>query len=231
VRRIAKTWTALALALASACSSGTETGNPPAAAELTIAALSNQAPTQGLVLEEARIFLEHLSLVPCDTSAAPLTTDDFPIDLFHDPPAHVTFESAVTDYCGVRLDVAPFGGSAPAALAGLSVFVSGVRSDDATFTLASTLAGTLVLVSDTGPLDATKLVLGVTPEHWFADADVHGAEVSPEGVAVIDALHNPDVLAGFEAGTAPAFALYVDADADGLLTGEELTPVATAVAE
>jgi hypothetical protein len=116
-------------------------------------------------------------------------------------------------------------------LAGLSVFVGGVRSDGAPFTLASTLTRTLVLTSDTGPLDATKLVLGVTPEHWFADADVHGAAVSPEGAAVIDAEHNPEVLAGFEAATAPAFALYVDADGDETLTGEELTPVASAVAE
>jgi hypothetical protein len=229
VNRIRTTLARLALLFAStACASGTETGNPPVTAELDISVLSREAPTQGLVLDEARIFLRRLSLVPCAADAASLSTYDFPVDLLHQPPARVTFESSVSEYCGVRLALAPFGGSTPAELAGLSTLVRGVRSDDAPFELRSTLETTLELVSANGPLDATKLVLGVTPEHWFTDADVHGASTSPEGVALIDAEHNPDVLAAFDAATPLAFALYVDTNGDGELTDEELAPVAIA---
>jgi hypothetical protein len=222
--------TTFLLALASAaCASGAGAGagDPPAAAELTLRSLSAEAPTQGLVLDGARIFLRRLSLVPCAADAASLSTYDFPIDLLHQPPARVTFESGVTEYCGVRLALAPFGGSTPAELAGLSALVRGVRSDDAPFELRSTLETTLELVTADGPLEATKLVLGVTPEHWFTDADVDGAATA-EDVALIDAEHNGDVLAAFDAATSLAFALYVDTNGDGELTDEELAPVATA---
>jgi hypothetical protein len=221
----------LALPLAAlACTSGTETGNPPAAAELSITALSREVPAQGLALENAWVFVRRLSLVPCDASAASLSTYDFPIDLFHEPPARVTFESAVTEYCAVRLAIAPFGGSTPAELDGLSAFVNGTRSDDVPFELRSTLETTLELASANGPLDATKLVLGIELGHWFVDADVHGATTT-DGTALIDEESNPSVLEHFDAATALAFALYVDANGDGELTDDELTPVASAVAE
>jgi len=219
----------LLLALSgAACTSGTETGNPPGEQAVTIMALERETTTQGLLLDEAWLALHRLSLVPCAADAAVISTVDYPIDLFADPPARATFETAVSDYCGVRIEIAPSPSATPAELSGLSAFVSGIRSDDLPFELRSTLTATLDLTTGGTPLDAAHLVLGVTPEHWFYYADVHGAMTTPDGIALIDADNNPDVLAAFEDATAVAIALYVDADGDGALTGGELTPVATA---
>jgi hypothetical protein len=218
----------LLLALvAVACTSGTETGNPPTEHTVSIMALGRATTTQALELDQAWLSLHKLSLVPCAPDAATVSTLDFPVDLFHDPPARVTFESAVSDYCGLHLEVAPSASAMPEELSGLSAFVTGVRSDDARFELRSVLETSLDFTSADGAFDTSELVLGVDPEPWFVDADIHGATVTPDGVALIDADDNPDILAAFEGDTALALALYADADGDGTLAGDELTPIAT----
>ena len=219
---------ALLLALGgAACTSGTETGNPPGEQAVTIMALERETTTQALSLGEAWLALHRLSLVPCAADAAVVSTVDYPVDLFADPPARATFETAVSDYCGVRIEIAPSPSATPEELTGLSAFISGTRSDDLPFEVRSTEQVTFDFDAGTA-LDAAHLVLAVDPEPWFVDADVHGATTTPDGIALIDADNNPDILAAFEGDTALAIALYVDADGDGALAGDELTPVATA---
>lgn len=229
MKKLGARFRSLLLALAAcACTSGTETGNPPTEHTITIMALSREAPTQALALDEGWLSLRRLALVPCAADAGTVSTYDFPIELFRDPPQSVTFETSVPDYCGVRAQIGPWPGATPAELSGLSAFVSGVRSDDLPFELRSTFAATLDFTSPSGALDSSHLVLGVLPEPWFADADVHGAATSPDGVAVVDGEHNAEVLAAFDAATPLAISLYADADGDGVLSGDEHMPVATA---
>ena len=217
------------LATSVACSSGTGTGNPSGGAELTVAAVSTEPTAQGLV-ESAWVSLRRVTLVPCASDAGPLTTLDFPADLLHMPPARLSFESSVTDYCTVRLDIAPATTGKPEALMGSSALVTGTRADGTPFEVQSTLATALDFTSPAGPLDSMKLFLGVDLDAWFTDAAVQGAATTADGGALVDADHNPDVLAAFDANLGLAFALYVDADGDERLTGDELTPVAPATA-
>jgi hypothetical protein len=217
----------LLLALAGvACTSGTETGSSSTEHTVSIMALGRETMAQALELDQAWLSLHELSLLPCASDAAAVSTSDFPIDLFRDQPARVTFESAVSDYCGLHLEVAPSASAIPEALSGLSAFVSGVRSDDVPFELRSTLETSFDLTSGGGAFAASELVLGVDLEPWFVDADLDGASVTPDGLALVDAGDNSDVLAAFEGATAPALALYADVDGDGTLAGDELTPVA-----
>jgi hypothetical protein len=218
-----------AVALASvACTSGTETGSPSGGAELAIGALSSEPTAQGLLVDTAWVSLTRVTLVPCASDAARLSTYDLPADLLHQPPAHLSFESAVSDYCTVHLELGPSTTKNPAELSGLTALVTGTRSDDTPFEVWSTLTTSLDFTSPAGPLDAMRLFVGVNLDAWFADADVHGATTIGSGVALVDYLHNPDVLAAFDADVGLAFSLYVDANGDEQLTGDELTPVASA---
>ena len=64
---------ALLVALgACACTSGTETGNPPTEHTVTIMALSRETTEQALVLDEGWLSLHRLAIVPCAAATSPL---------------------------------------------------------------------------------------------------------------------------------------------------------------
>jgi hypothetical protein len=215
------------VAALNACTSGADAG-PSGGAEISLGALASGPTGQGLSLDRTWVSLSRVTLVPCASDAARLSTYDFPVNLLAASPAHLSFESAVSDYCAVHLELGPATASRPAELTGLSAFVTGARSDDEPFELRSTLATSLDFVSPVGPLDAMKLFVGVDLDAWFTDADVNGAAAGDSGVVLVDGTSNPDVLAAFDAGVGLAFSLYVDADGDEKLAGDELTPVASA---
>jgi hypothetical protein len=214
------------------CTSDPEIPGEQGAARIAVAALAAGADTQGLSMSSAWIALRTLTFVPCDPDAGSLGTNDFPVDLLVTPPSFFEIDSGVTDYCGVRAELAPSRSTEPPELSQRSTHVEGLREDGNGFELASTATVRLAFDSSpTGtPLDAKKLVLGVDFDAWFAGAAVNDAELT-DAIALIDADHNPDALAAFDAATSAAFALYVDADGDGALTGDELSPVAGATAE
>jgi len=207
-----------------------ETDLPPDTAfpEISVSALGTEVSAQELALENAWLSLEKLTFVPCDPSSASLGTTDFRVNLFVDPPSSLMLDSGVSDYCSIQATLAPSTASSPSALEGSSVHVTGTLSDNTPFELASTVSISLEFVS-AKPLPVNRLWLGVDFETWFANADVARADVEDDTIT-IDAEHNSDVLAEFDDATGLALSLYVDADDDGHLTGDELEPVARATA-
>jgi len=218
------------LAASSGCSSDLDIPPEGELPEISISALSTEVSAQGLALASGWLALAELTYVPCDPGSATLGTTDFPVNLFVEPPSSLLLDSTVSDYCRILVKLAPGTESYPEALEGLSVHVTGTLEDDTPFELSSTVPATLELASAGGkPFAATKLWLGIDFETWFADADVTNAEVSDD-VVLIDAEHNADVLAEFDAATSLALSLYADANDDGKLTADELEPVARATA-
>jgi hypothetical protein len=192
--------------------------------EDVIALHSESAP---LSVDEVGLSLRTLEIVPCAADAAPLAHVDYPVDLAVDPPARASFESGVSDYCALRVDVAPSTDVAPAALQGLAVHLFGVRSDDVRFEIRSALDFDLSLVTPSGSAFGAKhLALGFDLAVWLAGIDLGAAELT-DGVALVDSDVNAELLAAFQANTASAVALYVDADRDGVLDDDELSSIAT----
>lgn len=186
-----------------------------------------RSETASLNVDEVGLALEALEIVPCAPDAAPIGHVDYPVDLADDPPARANFESGVSDYCSMRLGVSPSLDAEPAELEGLAVHLFGVRSDDVPFELRSELELELELVTPSGEDFGTQyLALGFDLAAWLSGIDIDAAELS-DGVALIDADANAEMLAAFEANTASAVALYVDADADGVLDADELSSIAS----
>jgi hypothetical protein len=193
--------------------------------EDVIAIRSDGAPVS---VDEAGLSLRTLEIIPCASDAAPIAHTDYPVDLAVDPPARASFESGVSDYCAMRVDVAVSSHAEPAALEDLAVHLFGVRSDDARFEIRSALDFELVLATPSGAdFGAKHLALGFDLAAWLAGIDIDAATLT-DGVAIIDSDTNSESLATFEANTASAVALYVDADRDGVLDADELTSIAAA---
>jgi hypothetical protein len=203
------------------CSSDPETGFPDSPPKISITALSPEIPDRDVAFSDARLTLASLSFVPCDPQSAKLGTLDFPVDLLVYPPSSLTLDSFVTEYCSIEAKLAPHSAEVP------TTHLRGTRADGTSFELASTQTLSLLFASvPTGhPFDPTKLVLGADLATWLAEVDLDGAEVTDQTV-LIDTEHNPELLGVFEAATSGALSLYLDASDDGLLTDDELEPVA-----
>jgi hypothetical protein len=214
------------LVAAAGCTGETDLPPDTALPEIAVSALGTEVSAQELALGSAWLSLEKLTFVPCDPSSASVGATDFRVDLFVEPPSSLLTDSSVSDYCRIQATLAPSTANTPSTLEGLSVHVTGALSDDTPFDLASTVSTSLEFVSAT-PLPVNRLWLGVDFDAWFAGADVAGADVDDD-VVTIDAEHNADVLAEFDDATSLALSLYVDADDDGHLTGDEREPVARA---
>ncbi len=225
-------------ALATAACGGSEEGVPTSSSVVRIALtaattdesrIAVRSESAALRVEELGLSLHAIEIVPCEADSAAIAHHDFPVDLAFDPPAQALFESGVSAYCGVTFDVAPATDDDPPQLEGLGVYVRGTRSDDdVPFEIRSELVLASELSSATGEAFGTShLALGFDLATWFDGADVEGADVT-DGVVTIDATSNTDVLEAFEANSAAAVGLYDDADRDGVLDLDELTPIATA---
>jgi hypothetical protein len=223
----ARALTLLAVAACVGCSSGsdyTEGGG-----QVVIAPLSREPTSKAVTVDSAQLSLALLSLQACAADTSTLKVRNFPIELFHEPAYHAIFESAVTDFCSVGLDLAPApAGDALPDLQGYTALLRGTRADGAAFELTSTLSTSFAFVSSS-VLAADKLVLGVDLEQWLAGVDLDAATATDD-VVQINADTNPDQLAAFDAAVSGALALYVDANGDGALSDSELTAVATAAA-
>jgi hypothetical protein len=219
------------VALAVSACGGSEDGIPIDSTILTIAltatstdesAVAVRSDEAALDIEEVGLSLSQLEIVPCDSEAAPLSVQNYPVELTVEPPAQANFESSVSEYCNLGATIEQSPDDGPPELAGLAVLVRGTRSDDVPFEVRSTLPQ-IVKIRAAEPLGA-YLALGFDLATWFDGVDVEGASVT-DGVALIDDETNPSALAAFDANTPSAVALYVDADRDGVLDADELEPI------
>lgn len=220
------TFVAVVLATCAGCTSSDDTPTD-GGGELEIAALSHDPTSYGVAFDTTELSLHRTSLLPCVANTAILNTFDFSIELLHVPAPRIIYESSVTDFCGVDLDLAPAPGASLPDLQGLTAHFHGTRTDGVTFELESKLTTSLEFRNAGKTLDAQHLMLGADLDAWFSGLDLDDAETTDDGVR-IDADDNPDLLAAFDAAALGALALYEDKDGDGSLTEDELVPVATA---
>ena len=221
------------VALAVSACGGSEDGMPIDSTILTIAlsatstdasAVAVRSDEAALDVEEVGLSLRELEIVPCDPDAGSVAVQDYPVELTVEPSAQANFESSVSEYCDMLVEIEESPVDGPQELVGLAVLVRGVRSDDVPFEVRSTLSHSVALRAPES--FGAYLVLGFDLATWFDGVDVDGASVT-DGVALIDDQTNPSALAAFDANTPSAVALYVDADRDGVLDADELEPIAT----
>jgi hypothetical protein len=224
-------------ALAAAACGDSEAGVPVSSSAVTIALTATstdesrvavRSESASLNVAELGLSLHSLAIVPCSPDAAAIAHRDYPVDLTAEPAAQANFESSVSGYCSLVLDLGPSTADEPAVLEGLAVYVRGTRSDAVPFEIRSELALDIDLSSlDGAPISGHHLALGFDLATWFEGADVESATAT-DGAALIDATSNTDALEAFEANSAAAAALYEDADRDGVLDEDELSAIATA---
>jgi len=210
------------------CGSGTETGNPTDTVRLGIGALPGKAP-RDLTLEEARVSVPSLFFTACPGAEAPDAADPAALDLLDPSPSAIQVPRSGDTACGATIELGPSLHAEPAALAGLSFRFSGVRADGVPFEITSTFSRHYPLVTnppDT-PLDAASLFIAFDLAVWLDAAAVPTLPVDG-GAIVVDSDHNADALTALESAGVHAIALYLDADRDGVLDSNELTPVGTA---
>jgi len=166
-----------------------------------------RSESSSLSVDEVGLSLRTLEIVPCMADAAPIAHVDYPVDLAVDPPARASFESSVSEYCAMRVDVAPSPDAEPAELEGLAVHLFGVRSDDVPFEIRSAIELELELVTPSGSdFGATYLALGFDLAAWLAGIDIDAATVT-DGVALIASIQPIEarqaVVLGQAIGAAP----------------------------
>ncbi|HEY3495475.1 MAG TPA: hypothetical protein VGK73_12350 [Polyangiaceae bacterium] len=203
------------------CSSDDELDALSSIVVMSISALPDSAPN-GFEVSEAWISLGRIDLVPCGDEGT-IGASDYRVDLLHHPPVPARFQTGVLEYCRVHLAVQP--ALLTSETDALGALVHGTRSDGAEVRIDSRITTTIDVV---GPrFDMTQVVLGFDFATWLGNVDVDAAELDEDGRALIDAEHNADLLAAFEADLHLTPALYRDPDADGLVGPEEITPIAT----
>jgi hypothetical protein len=234
VRKMGTSCSMALAGLALGACGGPEGGVPVESSVLQIAltaattdesAVAVRSEDAALSVEELGLGLRSLEIVPCADDAAALGVEDYPVELTVEPAALASFESGVTDYCDLRVAIAPAPSGLPE-LGGLGVFVRGTRADGVPFEIRSTLELAVALASSEA-FGAEHLALGFDLAAWFAGVDVDAATITG-GVAVVDESANADVLEAFEANTTASIALYVDADRDAVLDADELEAIAIA---
>jgi len=199
---------ALVLACA-ACSSGTETGNPPAsrvtfALMTTDASVASTTPGTGHLIQELRLSLQSVTLLDCNGHDVASTASAGIVDVVAGSNS-VSVTSG--NYCGVRVNLAGTN-AAPV------ITVQGTRSDGVPFTIDDPNSVAITLTSTT-PFtlhpDEPLLVafdLGI----WFGGTFLQDASTAG-GHVTIDASSNLAALSPFESQVAAG--LYRDPNDNG----------------
>ena len=215
-------------ALASGCSSGTETGNPSFQAELSYTANSSmplaigvRVPGSQAVVQSAWLDLDTVALIgagSCDraeptVSAVPaLGIGD------HASGNHnaTLFALSAAEYCALDLPFVRAGhgdihDGVPPDLEQNSIMLAGTLADGTPFTLLSAQARTVRLMADAGSFEISqnqaKTLITFDVATWLADLDWASAQ-RVDGAISISRADNPELLAQFESQLARGIALY-----------------------
>lgn len=234
---------AAVLLLVPACA-GTETGNPPLTAELSVDAHSREPARIGIdvdateaTVEEVWVSVGPLRFIGDDACAAPgEAMAQIPSIAAEDhadaTAARAVFETTERSFCTVEVNLdlaaAPLPAGAPPELDGASVVVLGHRPDDTPFVIVTDAAAPIPVRALDGRFPiaegADGLFLGFDMATWLDGVDLAGATVGMDGRIVIDADDNPALAAAFEANLAPGIELYADQDRDAV--PDDPTPLA-----
>jgi hypothetical protein len=171
----------------------------------------------GLGVSRAFVSASALSLIPCAEGAADIVLDPRGYDLLLTPPPSEDVSTAVSEFCGLRLDVEPVTENATDGIPkGVSLYVEGQDAAGTAFTLSSESAASLLFEPKSGSSFGTEpLLLGFDLSIWLAGLPL------PEDMADMSA-------ALFDSQLLDSAALYIDSNANQALDADEQTPIAHA---
>lgn len=172
-------------------------------------------PAGGLVVSRVFLSASSLTLLPCRDDAAEIVLPPRGYDLLTSPAPSEYVTTAVTELCGLRLDVDPLSENATDGIPeGASIYVQGSDAAGTPFELASE--------------QSLSLMLEAMPDSSFGDQPLIVAFDLSSWLNAIP-LTEDEVkmaIAMLETQTRTSVALYVDADESGSLDEAEQTPVA-----
>jgi len=173
----------------------------------------------GLGVTRAFVSASAVTLLPCSSNVSQLDLGARGYDLVLEAPQYERVTTAVSEFCGVRLDLDPVSSNARAGIPeGASLFVEGEAADGTAFTLMSESSSSLLLEAEPGSsFGEQPLLLGFDASIWLAGLPL------PEELAEMSAEL-------FDSQLLESAALYVDSDGNQALDADEQTPVARATA-
>lgn len=220
---------------------GTETGNPPLTAELTVDAHSSEpervairADAAQAVIDEAWIALgaptfagdADCAMPDVPPQLEPLGTRDHAGSDFLQRSFDLTEREVCLVEVPLAVGVGPIPSGAPAELATASIVLLGRRADGAPFRVVYEGDATVRLspVDETFEIagDGAGLFLGFDVATWLDGVALDVAEVGADGTVIIDPAENVDLHRAFEANLARGVELYRDDDLNGMPDGAAL---------
>lgn len=232
--RVLAAWIIVLCALG--CNS-TGVGNPsdPATASLALVndstAEPNATDTDQLdtaQLKHAVLVFGKLEFIACDSSEKNVSlAGPFVVDLAQNRIVPAIPAIAVPDagFCGIDATLAP--ATAPAALAGRSIYFSGTRSDGTLFLLFADMPGTLRLRQreDLAWTTDHPWLWAFRPRRWLSlaelDASVAEADTALGQVVVINANRHPLLFSAIRARLAGRSSLHLDLNGNLELDNDE----------
>jgi hypothetical protein len=185
--------------------------------EVLLTARAVGGSPDGLEVSRAFVSASALSLLPCRADASDLVLGARGYDLLLNPPMSERVTTAVTDLCGLLVDVDPVAEAASAGVPdGASLYIEGQDADGAPLALTSQSSLSLLFEADSGSsFGEQPLLLGFDLSAWLAGLPL------PEDMAETSAML-------FDSQIRDCAALYVDSNGNGALDEDEQTPVARA---
>ena len=178
-------------------------------------------------IQDAVIVVGKLHFMPCDKTQGSVFTvpGPFVVDLKHrtTTPEIPDIHGTPGGYCGIDAPLAP--ATAPAALAGRSVFFDGHRADGTFFIVYANMAATLRLRAKGGATweamaEPPRFFWALHPRRWLLTAELSAAETTAYDdhlrAVVIDQDHHAALFFALRARIAGVSKLYADANGDGV---------------
>jgi hypothetical protein len=171
----------------------------------------------GLAVSRAFVSTSALRLVACRAGAGDITLGARGYDLLQDPAPSERVTTAVSELCGLRVDIDPVSESAAEGIpTGASLYVEGQDAAGEAFTLVSESSASLLFEAESGSsFGEQPLLLGFDVSVWLAGLPL------PEKLADMSAEL-------FDSQLHDCAALYVDSNGNQALDDDEQTPVARA---
>lgn len=170
----------------------------------------------GLSVTRAFLSASAVSLLACNEEVAPLVLSPRGYELVHEPPFRERVTTAVSDFCGLRVEIDPLAQNAAEGVPdGASLYVEGTDANGEPFTLESQSSFSLSLHTDEPGFGEEPLLLGFDLALWLQGLPL--PEYRAEKAAKM-----------FDAQLVEATQLYVDTNEDGALDEAESTPISRA---
>jgi hypothetical protein len=178
-------------------------------------------------IRDAIVVLGELRFLPCDPARGDTfrTPGPFIVDLKKKTttPEIPDIPGVLGGYCGIDAPLAP--ATAPAALAGRSVFFDGYRSDGAFFLVSANMVATLRMRAKPGATwigeePPPLFFWALRPRRWLMPAELNMAVPMPYDdhlrAVVIDTDRHPSLFLAIRKRLAGVSTLYADANGDGV---------------